>query len=768
MKQLLFFSILLFVFSSLFSQKVEQVYSFDLPEITKSGDYSILKLENTLNTGKLGEPSLPYYAVKILLPPGQKAVSIEFERQDEVLLNTEFQILPQQQSRPVSLEEDFQFNKSYEVYDKDEFYPIKQTGELTTAYLNGYAIALSSFTPVSYNPVSGEIKICRKVKLTVITEDCDESFRALSNMSNKNTIVQYVNNPDLISSYPVTKSRSDDYEMLIITPTSYIDDFEALTDFYLLRGIKTTITSVEDIDAGMYGDDLQEKIRNYIIDEYQNRNIRFVLLGGDVQFVPSRGFYAYVSSGEGYEDNNIPADLYYAALDGNWNNDGDHSYGEPGEEDFLPEIAVGRFSFSNAEELENMIHKTISYQSNPVLGEFNNALFAGELLWDDPLTYGSDYLEMLVGNQTANGYETTGIPESYNIQRLYDEVEYWDAYSLMNAVNSGKQYVHHVGHADYNYVSFMYNEDITNENFSEANGVDHNYTIFHSHGCVCGAFDYDDCILERMVCIDNFAVAVIGNSRYGWFNEGQNEGPAAHLHREMMDAIYDDGIYCIGEAFADCKIQTAPWITAPGQWEEGALRWNFYDLNLLGDPSLAIWTQEPVNLTVNYENTMQLNATQTSVNVSISSVPTPDLNCVILKNGIIHGTGITDELGNAVIDIDIPFAEIGNAMLVVSGNNCKPISYPIAIENVSGIITANKTEINIYPNPASNFVIIEFENEPNENSYFSIYSQTGQLVATIDIKNRINKIDIDKLALGNYFLKVVNGDKESSVVLTKE
>ncbi|MDD3685643.1 MAG: T9SS type A sorting domain-containing protein [Bacteroidales bacterium] len=107
-------------------------------------------------------------------------------------------------------------------------------------------------------------------------------------------------------------------------------------------------------------------------------------------------------------------------------------------------------------------------------------------------------------------------------------------------------------------------------------------------------------------------------------------------------------------------------------------------------------------------------------------------------------------------------------MLVVSGNNCKPISYPIAIENVSGIITANKTEINIYPNPASNFVIIEFENEPNENSYFSIYSQTGQLVATIDIKNRINKIDIDKLALGNYFLKVVNGDKESSVVLTKE
>jgi hypothetical protein len=524
MKKFTFVLIAIFFFSSLYSQKVERVYSFDLPEITKSGDYSILQLSNTMNIGRVGDPSLPYYAVKILLPPGKKAVSIEFAGEDEFVLNTGFQILPQQQSRPFSVKDDFQFCKSSEIYAKDEFFPRKQTGELTTAYLNGYAIALSCFSPVCYNPVSGEIKIYRKVKITVITEDCDESFRALLNMSHKNKVEQFVNNPDLISAYPVTKSRSDDYDMLIITPNNYIDDFESLTDFYLLRGIKTTITSVDDIDAGMYGDDLQQKIRNYIIDEYQNRNIKFVLLGGDVQFVPSRGFYAYVSSGEGYEDNEIPADLYYAALDGDWNNDGDHSYGEPGEEDFLPEIAVGRFSFSNAEELENMIHKTVSYQANPVLGEFNNALFAGELLWEDPVTYGSDYLERLVGNQNANGYETTGIPESYNIQRLYDEVEYWDAYSLMDAVNSGKQYVHHVGHADYNYVSFMYNEDITNENFSEANGVDHNYTIFHSHGCICGAFDYDDCILERMVCIDNFAVAVLGNSRYGWFKRRSKRG----------------------------------------------------------------------------------------------------------------------------------------------------------------------------------------------------------------------------------------------------
>ncbi len=240
------------------------------------------------------------------------------------------------------------------------------------------------------------------------------------------------------------------------------------------------------------------------------------------------------------------------------------------------------------------------------------------------------------------------------------------------------------------------------------------------------------------------------------------------MHREMMDALYDDEIYCIGEAFSDSKIQTAPWITAPGQWEEGALRWNFYDLNLLGDPSLAVWTQEPVNLTVIYENALQLNVSQTNVNVSINSVPAANLNCVILKNGIIHGKGITDVLGNAVIEIDIPFTETGNATLVVSGNNCKPVSYPITIENVSGIISANKSEINIYPNPASNFVMIEFENVPNENAYFLIYNQVGQFVVTGKILSNKSKVDIGKLANGNYFLKVVNGDSETSFVLTKE
>jgi len=121
---------------------------------------------------------------------------------------------------------------------------------------------------------------------------------------------------------------------------------------YLSRGISSEIFTTEYISTNISGQDLQEKIRNFIIQEYQESSIDYVILGGDVEHIPYRGFYCYVQSGSGYTTSDIPADLYYSALDGTWNDDGDNDWGEPDEDDLLPEVAVARYPFSNASELE--------------------------------------------------------------------------------------------------------------------------------------------------------------------------------------------------------------------------------------------------------------------------------------------------------------------------------------------------------------------------------------------------------------------------------
>jgi len=682
-KKLFFSSLFLFTVILLNAGIIEKTYYFNDYKITQNGEYYSIQFENTFLTGLTGEPVLPYQSVSLLLPPGEIAVSIDLVLEGEIEIPGNLLLFPQQASRPLSSTDPADFNFNQAVYQKNETYPESPLGKITTQYMNGYALALSSFTPVTYNPATGKLSYYSQVKISVNTAPDQASANALYNLSSSKTTINRIKsfsqNPSLINQYPNGSKSADDYQLMIITPAQFENNYQDLIDLYLVRGIKTEVVTKEFISSNGSGQDLQEKIRNYIIDEYQDHSVEYILLGGDVEHIPYRGFYCFVQSGGGYEDSNIPADLYYSALDGNWNDDNDNKWGEPGEDDLLPDIAVARFSFSSAAELSIMINKSVMYQDNPVLGELTSPLLAGEHLYSGPETWGADYIELLVGEHDDNGYTTIGIPETQNIETLFERDASWSGSNLIAKINQGKQFVHHCGHANETLVAHLSTSDITNSNFSGANGVDHNFTILQTHGCNCGDFTYNDCILEKMVKIDNFAVAVVGNSRYGWFNEGQTEGPAAHLHREMVDALYNEKMNHIGAAFAEAKIQTAPWVTAPGQWEEGALRWNFYDLNILGDPVLGVWTDEPIDIQTNYQDAIPIGVPLTTVSVTSGGQPMENFSCTIIKDDIIYGMGYTDAAGTAEIIFDPVFSNVGDAILVVSGYNCLPATYQISI-----------------------------------------------------------------------------------------
>jgi len=582
---------LIFCSTSLLAQDLIHSYAFEKPFVLNKNGEQFIQFKECKLSGKPGEPSLPWYPVKLALPVGSKVKSINFILEEEKLMNENILIAPQQYSRPLSEKKSFNRIKNEKHYQTDQFLPIESNTAYKISYMHGYPVLLSSFTPIKYNPKSRITKYYSKVTLHIELEKTktnkqvflsDNQIKQLKNLiQNKNEIEFNIRN---------TKS---DYQYLIIAPNTFTETLLDLKNYYNSTGLNTNIKSVEEISEEVTGNDLQEKIRKYIISEYQNSAIEFVLLAGDVEHIPARGFYTLVHSSSDYTDNNIPADLYYAALDGSWNNDNDELWGEPGEDDLLPEIAIGRFPASTVDELENMIHKSISYQSTPVEIEMDKSLLAGEHLWNDPETWGAQYLDLLIDTQTENGYNTTGIPSSYPIQKMYEKnLGEWTGEQLITELGKGYSFIHHVGHAFAQYVAHLYNEDITNENFAEIDGIQHNFPLFYTHGCICGAFDEADCIGERMVSIDNFASAFIGNSRYGWFNEGQTEGPAAHLHREFVNALYTDKVEYLGMALATAKTETAPWVTAPNQHEEGALRWNFYDLNVLGDPAMKVRTDK--------------------------------------------------------------------------------------------------------------------------------------------------------------------------------
>ncbi len=755
--------ILICTMISLFAtaQTIEKTYELGQPSISQIQGYEQIQFKDCMQSALAGQPSLPWHSISLMLPQGTEAASIEVELSDFQTLEGSHNLYPYQTALTYSDPVRKAFVKDKALYASKSVYPAQTYGKLTTQYMNGVGFAFSAFTPVQYVPGTGEVRYATKatVRVTTTAAKTDHSRMLWLNGDNATRAMRLAQNPEMLQTYNTRDRLIGGYELLLVTREQWVSTFDEYVAFYLARGLRTHVVALETILSTMSGRDDAEKLRNFIIQEYEESGIMMVNLAGDVPDIPYRGFFCHVDSGDGYDDGGIPADLYFAALDGTWNDNNNNRWGEIGEDDLLPEIGIGRMCFSNQTELDNMLHKSMTYQAEPVLGEFHKVIMAGEHLYDEPyLSNGSQYLELLIGTHDDNGYTTTGIPENYDFTRLYYEEGTWSGYNLCMAINAGTQYVHHDGHANSEYVAGWVNSDITDANFYGPNGVDHNYTFFHTSGCICGNFP-DNCILERMTKITNFAVATFGNSRYGWFNEGQTEGPAIHLHRETEDAYYNDRIPYGGMALREGKNATAPWVNAPGQWEEGALRWNFYDLNMMGDVACSPWHDEP--FTPNVDCPIDYVEGINSINVIVTDDNGEGLKnfrCALFHGQDQHGlvgVAYTDGNGMATIEFDDNLGIFSEMELFVTGCDAWPQKIALYLadteENAMG-------DVNLYPNPNKGQFTI---NLPEKGCDIAIFNSLGQEVHHSTAKG-LTTLNLENLSDGVYFVNV----KSESVVRT--
>lgn len=741
-----------------FAGTITKTYYFEQPVVESKAGLTTISVRDCQIAGETGQPALPALGIKLLLPPGEEINSVEISAGNSIILGYNYQIDPI--PTPVIISKAGPYPPTLPdpaVYNSNELFPEFQIQGERTEFMRGYSIGYMRLYPAQYRPQTGELSYFPQITVTVHTSPSAKAQTALSqfyraSMTDRQYIAFKVENTAETSAYgDIDSDETDepDYPFLLITTQDLLPSFQPWIDFKEQYGYPVGVVMVDEIYNTYPGSDHPMKIRNCIIDYYQHYNTSFVLLGGDDELIPHRGLYASLA---GETDADIPGDIYYAGLDGTWNNDGDQNWGEANENDLTAEVVVGRAAVDSPTETVNFVHKQLMYQTQPVINEIETALMVGEDLgW---VTWGSDLKDEI---RLGTNYNPP-IPNNFTVGTLYDTPSWsFSAMSdLLPLLNHGPNLVNHMGHANTDYM-MKYNAGQVSDNNMTNNGVNHNYYIVYSQGCYCGSFDnrttgggyISDCITEKFSTIANGAVSMVTNSRYGWGNNTGTNGPSQFFDRQFFDAIFRENFTRIGETNQDSKEDNIPYLGS-------ATLWVYYELNLFGDPGLDIWTAEPQLLSPVCQPTIILGSSEYSVEI-------PGLEnayCVITNGSGIIGSSMTNSAGIAIIQFDDPIATLENLTLSISAHNYIPYSQTVSVisPNMPYMIVE---EVEIHDINGDNDGILDL----GETSYLSLSFQNVGLYEAQNVTADISIAD-ECVTLLNSTVSIGNVAPQTLVQLT--
>lgn len=679
MKNFLISGVLLLVFfQACFADNLTFTFNFNDPVLKKNDiGYTEIKFTECWNYGKEGSPSMPLYGAKILLPQNQEISSIIIIYANYSSYTTGVAIQPAGKMVPISKpDKNYLVIPNDEIYKSKKPYPEKIVSKGNTQFLSGHSVGLFTICPVIYLPADSMVKFLTEIKIEIETKTTVAALEATKFLRNSDNVRKRIDklvyNPADRANYNYEKLILGEFDILLISNNALLSAFDDYVNFKTSTGYAIKTISVEDIYSQYTGVDDQEKIRNCIIDYYQNKGIYYVILGGDAdpnypadKIIPHRGLT--IADAYGYSEYDLPSDEYYSCLDGNWNNNGNIYWGEVGEFDLLAEVSIGRICVDNSTEILNQTNKLFMYQDEPVIADIEKTLMVGEDLgWT---AWGSDYMQEIVLGSSNYGYTTIGISANQTINTLYETTSFSiapaDIYNQFN--NVGANLINHLGHAYTDYSMKFYNADVTTANFQN-NGVTRGFPIVYTQGCYSGAFDNrddagsyytDDCIAENLSVLPTSVVAAIENSRYGWGDVDGTDGASQHLHRQFVDAIFGENITQIGDANRDSKDDNIVYSDT-----NSVIRWCDYEATLFGDPTMDIWTAIPTPIAASYPSTVIFGSADITFQTDA-----PNARIGLMQDGILIGRAITDANGDAIVTLVSNISSVDTIFVSIIAHN---------------------------------------------------------------------------------------------------
>lgn len=348
--------------------------------------------------GLPGDPQLPAAYPTIALPPfvPLDSVAVTIDRVEQVDLPGGYDVVPVGPLRPAGGDQpavaDWGPNaatvvdgRNTAVYGRDAAFPAAPVELLGVAQMRQWRMARLRFWPVSYNPVSGQLRLTTAVTVTVRYDapaPGDESPAALrSTTADDRAAALFLNFDEAQGWYkdaPVDPQQpAEAVPTYAIVTTNWIFDVArpGISRFFYHKTAEGwRVHILTEDDYGEYPGDRPEQVRQFLRDNYVTQNYDYVLLIGDpnpddpedtndsVGDLPMKMF-ATIS---GY----YPSDFYFADLS------------DPGGQmDWQAEVFVGRIPVYQSQEewgliLSQILDKTIAYETSSDVTWRRSALLA--------------------------------------------------------------------------------------------------------------------------------------------------------------------------------------------------------------------------------------------------------------------------------------------------------------------------------------------------------------------------------------------------------
>ena len=534
---------------------------------------------------------------------------------------------------------------------------------------------------------------------------------------------------------PMVTITDSNVEYAIIAPQDFTAGLGELANWHSGLGIRTKVYSMTTVE-GFPGDDLQQRIHNFLDDlNSTSPSLKYALLVGDHDLIPAR--YLWAGADPWNLDYSYISDNYYACLGGNWDANGNGIYGEFGEEDWTPDIYVGRIPIDNAGEVPGMVDKIINYRTSPPSGDWikrmnvwtsvmvppngasyksykDNAFKIHQSL-DNRLPAGmnkyylADYTTMEGGNYTLDDDNFTRYKAKQQFdggaalmtfagQAFYDEGE--SAPPMDNAL------ANYQGDGTANSWAISYNYDDCD---SAANGGKLTFSFIAS----CDTLNFsetDDSNLERLNTKPTGGViSQIGCSGRSWRGEDPGVSRGNWWMIDKFWQLFFQNDCQPADAFYEMKMIYARDILPPFLEPEPSplahgIKCNLFGYNFLGDPALDIWTAPPKQ----FKNTaITLWEGNHWLNMTVEdeySQPVPNARVTILLNGK-YSSAVSDASGRVSVPYEMTMGDNPGVSFHANGIIPKTITANVEASPADLLLSGNIAFSNPTPGVGSDVVI---------------------------------------------------------------